>query len=333
MNNIWQKKRKQPLVALAPMAGYTDAAFRLVCQKKGADIVYTEMVAVEAIWRKNEKTLKMLETLEGEKNVILQLFGSQPDSFVKAIQIMQEIGTFKNKAICGIDINLGCPAKKVFKTGAGAALMNNKEIAHEIIQKTIEVSPLPVSIKIRSAAAGVSAVEFIKYIEDLNVAAVMIHGRTLAQGFGGEVDFEMIKRVKKILPNIPVLANGGIKSASDAKKMLDKTEADGVGIARGAWGNPWIFKQIKSELSSPRKQGSRETQNKIPVCAGMTNISWKEIKKTMLEHAKYFIQYKDDLVELRKQMLFYIKGLPNAIEMRKKIIEVKSLNELKKILK
>jgi len=312
MSNIWQKKTKYPLVVLAPMAGWTDAAFRLVCLKKGADIVYTEMVAVEAIWRKNEKTLKTLETLRGEKNVILQLFGSKPDSFVKAIQTIQETGRFKNKAIIGIDINLGCPAKKVFKTGAGAALMNNKEIAREIIKKTIEASPLPVSIKIRSKAGNVSAIDFIKYIEDLNVAAVMIHGRTLAQGFNGDVDFDTIKKVKKLLPDTPVLANGAIKSAGDAKNILDKTGADGVGIARGAWGNPWIFGDIKKGRDK--------------------NPDWEEIKKTMLEHAKYFIQYKDDLVELRKQMLFYIKGLPNASELRKKIIEVNNLEELEEIL-
>lgn len=313
MKNIWQKKRKRPIVALAPMAGWTDPAFRLVCQKKGADIVYTEMVSVEAIWRKNEKTLRMIETLPGEKNVILQLFGSQPDSFVKAIQTMQEIGTFKNKIICGIDINLGCPAKKVFKTGAGAALMNDKELAREIIQKTIEISPLPVSIKIRSRAGDVSAVDFIKYIKDLDMAAVMIHGRSLAQGFSGEVDFTMIKKIKEMLPDIPVLANGGIKSVSDAKDILDKTGADGVGIARGAWGNPWIFNEIKN--GKDKKQ------------------SWKETKNIIISHAKYFLKYKDDLVELRKQILLYIKGLANGGEMRKKIIGVKSLKELKDILR
>ncbi len=290
-------------MALAPMAGYTDPAFRLICLENGADIVYTEMVSVEAIWRKNEKTLKMLEILPQEKNVILQLFGNKPESFEKALKIINK--KYKNN-FSGIDINFGCPAHKVTKTGSGAALMDNKKLAREIIITTINNTNLPVSIKIRSQVKNTSAIEFIEYIKNLNISAVMIHGRSLKQGFAGEIDFEMIKNIKKLLPNIPVLANGGINTPADAKNILKKTNADGIGIARGAWGNPWIF-------------------------SGLEKPDLKQIKKTAIQHTKYFLKYNNNLITLRKHLLYYFKGQKNASELRQKIINIKNLDELKNI--
>jgi len=305
MQNIWSKlyKKNKPIMALAPMAGYTDPAFRLICLENGADIVYTEMVSVEAIWRKNEKTLKMLEILPQEKNVILQLFGNKPESFEKALKIINK--KYKNN-FSGIDINFGCPAHKVTKTGSGAALMDNKKLAREIIITTINNTNLPVSIKIRSQVKNTSAIEFIEYIKNLNISAVMIHGRSLKQGFAGEIDFEMIKNIKKLLPNIPVLANGGINTPADAKNILKKTNADGIGIARGAWGNPWIF-------------------------SGLEKPDLKQIKKTAIQHTKYFLKYNNNLITLRKHLLYYFKGQKNASELRQKIINIKNLDELKNI--
>ena len=312
MKNIWSKTKK-PIIALAPMAGYTDPAFRLICLKNNADIVYTEMVSVEAIWRKNKKTLRMLETLPQEKNVILQLFGNKPESFKKALKIINN--KYKNN-FSGIDINFGCPAHKVTKTGSGAALMDNKKLAQEIIKTTTNNTNLPVSIKIRSQVKNTSAIEFIKYIKNLNISAVMIHGRSLKQGFSGSVDFKMIKEIKKLLPNIPVLANGGIYTPEDIKNILQKTNADGVGIARGAWGNPWIF----SKKEKP---------------------NFLEIKKAAIQHAKYFLKYnssfakatadKQNLIPLRKQLLQYFKGQKNASQIRQKIIKIKNLEDLKKM--
>ena len=174
--NIW-KIKKRPIIALAPMAGYTDPAFRVMCLKNGADIVYTEMISVEALWRKNKKTLAMLKLLPEEKNVVLQLFGSNPESFKKALRVIDELrnksGSLRSPSLSlgfgrdrlgGIDINFGCPAQKVFKTGSGASLMNNKKVAREIIKTVLENTDLPVSIKIRSQVKNTTAIEFIEYI-------------------------------------------------------------------------------------------------------------------------------------------------------------------------
>jgi tRNA-dihydrouridine synthase B len=308
MKNIWSTIKK-PIIALAPMAGYTDPAFRLICLKNKADILYTEMVSVEAIWRKNEKTLKMLNTLPQEKNVILQIFGNKPESFKKALKTV-DLSQFS-----GIDINFGCPAHKVTKTGSGAALMDNVEVAKDIIKETINNTNLPVSIKIRSQVKNTSAIDFIKYIKDLPISALMIHGRSLKQGFAGEIDIEMIKKVKELLPNIPVLANGGINTPEQAKEILEKTNADGIGIARGVWGNPFIFKQIKEYFKKGKYKTTKE----------------KQIKETVLQHSKHFLKYSKDLEPLRKQLIQYFKGQKNASEMRQKIISLKTIEELKNI--
>ncbi|MFH1457493.1 MAG: tRNA-dihydrouridine synthase family protein [Patescibacteria group bacterium] len=311
MTNIWLKlyKKNKPILALAPMAGWTDPAFRLICLENGADIIYTEMVSVEALWRKNKKTLDMLKTLPQEKNVILQLFGSKPESFKKALKIINF------SSFSGIDINLGCPAHKVTKTGSGVALMDNKEIAREIIETTINNINLPVSIKIRSQVKNTSAIDFIKYIKNLNISAVMIHGRSLKQGFSGEINFEIIKNIKKLLPDIPVLANGGLNTPEDIKNILIKTNADGVGIARGAWGNPFIFDNIKKYI--------KNTTRPVPTL--------NKIKKTAVQHATYFLKYNQNLIPLRKQLLQYFKGQKNASKIRQKIIKIKDLDSLKNI--
>jgi len=312
--NIWQTAEK-PILALAPMAGYTNSAFRILCLENKADIVYTEMTSVEALWRKNKKTLKMLQFLPGEKNVILQLFGARPESFKKAVNFLNKKIARDLLPVAGYDINLGCPAKKICKTGAGAALMDNKKLAREIIQAVLENAKLPVSIKIRSQVKKVSAVEFIKFIKDLPISAVMIHGRSLEQGFSGPINFKIIKEVKKILTQTPVLANGGIYTPQDAKDILDKTNSDGIGIARGALGNPWIFQQIKNYL---KRQAYQEP-------------SWEEIKKAMRKHARLFLNYSDNLIPLRKSLIWYVKGMPNASQIKQKLIKIKSLEELKKL--
>jgi len=326
MQNIWSKIKK-PILALAPMTGYTDPAFRLICLQNKADVVYTEMVSVEGIWRKNAKTLKMLRFLPNEKNVILQLFGSRPKSFKKALQVINDYynstRSFNSlrsarddiSALSGIDLNFGCPARKVTKTGAGALLMNNKKLAREIIQTVLKNTKLPVSIKIRSQVKNTSAIEFVEFIKDLPISSLMIHGRSLKQGFSGKINFEIIKKVKQLLPEIPVLANGGINTVEDAKNILEKTNADGIGIARGALGNPFIFDQIKKY--SKNKKYKITTQ--------------EQIKKTITQHSELFLKYNKNLIPLRKHLLQYFKGQKNASEIRQKIIKIKTLKELKKI--
>lgn len=298
----------KPLLVLAPLAGYTDSAFRVICLENGADLIYTEMISAEALSRDNKKTLKMLDFLPEEKNVVVQLFGKNPESFKKAVKIIQQL---KAKSqilpIKFIDINFGCPAHKVFKTGAGAALMDNKKLAREIIQSVLDNTNLPVSIKIRSQVKNTTAEEFIEFIKDLNFKMVMVHGRTLSQGMAGPVDFAMIKKVKEILRDKLVLGNGGLDSKEKIKEMIKKTGVDGVGIGRGALGNPWIFNERLA-------------------------VNINSISSTIIRQARLFLQYNNSLIPLRKHLVHYFKGQKNASEWRQKLIKIKTLKDLEKIL-
>ncbi len=332
-----QSLTQKPILALAPMAGYTDSAFRLVCLENGADLVYTEMISSEGLARQSKKTLHLLKFLPAEKNIVVQLFGKNPEAFAKAVHLLCNNKYFNSSSrakrwdpivphslcslglgitnkIVGIDINLGCPAKKVFKTGAGAALMDNKYLAREIISTVLKNTTLPVSIKIRSQVKNTTAEEFINFVKDLDFKTVMIHGRTLNQGMSGAIDFEMIKKVKNLLLNKVVLGNGDIDSLEKVQEMLEKTKVDGVGIGRGSFGKPWIFNEIKKN-----KPLTISAKNKI-----LTN--------TILHHAKLFLQQNENLIPLRKHLIWYFKAQKNASEVRQAIIKVETLADLKSIL-
>jgi tRNA-dihydrouridine synthase B len=311
--NFWLHLKK-PILALAPMAGYTDAAFRLLCLENGADVVYTEMISAEALARQNKKTLKMLELLPGEKNVVIQLFGSRPDSFIQAVKIINKLLTTSySLRITGIDINFGCPAKKITKNGAGSALMNELEKSYSIVKAVCENTTLPVSLKIRTQVKNISALQFINKVKDLPWTTVMIHGRSLNQGFVGEINYEIIKKIKQLVPKKIVLANGGVVDALSAQKTLAKTGADGLGLGRATLGQPWLFKTIKKSSA------------KTPALA--------ELKKIILRHAELFLKSNSNLIPLRKHLLHYFKGQKNASQMRQKIIRVTNLVELKNALK
>ena len=266
MHNFWLKLPK-PILALAPMAGYTDSAFRLLCKEYGADVVYSEMISVNAICFNNQKTLNMLKHQPKEYPLVLQLFGSQPEKFESAIKIINS--QLANQAV-GIDINFGCPAHKVIKTGSGASLMHQTDTAYQIIKTVCQNTKLPVSIKIRSQVKNVTALDFIAKIKDLPWTTLMLHGRTLNQGFSGPVDHSITKKIKQLLPHKIILANGGINDIQTAQAALQQSQADGLGIARGSWGNPWIFKDIKANQSQL--------------------ISWPQRKKAMLKHAQLFLK-------------------------------------------
>jgi tRNA-dihydrouridine synthase len=344
MKNFW-KKFKKPILALAPMAGITDSAFRLLCKNFGADVVYSEMTSVDGLYYKGKKTMAMLEFNKKEQPFVVQLFGKKPELFSKAAKIVESSGA------AGIDINFGCPARKVVAHGGGVTLMRDLNLCYELIQATVEAVEIPVSVKIRTAinlnrttpspslkrrgnddgrttplirgARGVkkvTALNFVKKIRDLPVAAVMVHGRSYEQGFKGDIndiDFKMIKEVKKRFKGI-VLANGRINSPEDAKILLNKTGADGVGLARGLYGKPWLFKQIKDYLTTGQ----------------YSKPNFSEIKKIALKHAKllYKTKGKKGMFEIRKHLAWYIKGFEGASEMRKKLMLVKSVYEIEKTL-
>lgn len=292
------------------MAGITDSAFRQICRAHGADVTYSEMASVSALFFKPQKTLELVRFKAKERPYIVQLFGNNPEHFAVATKIITE----KVKPD-GIDINFGCPAKKVFKHGSGCALMPQIELAREIILAVTSNTTLPVSIKIRAGLKNFNAIEFIKKTKDLPYCAVMVHGRTYEGGFSGLVDWEIISQIKKIIPEKIVLGNGGITSPEDALEILQKyPEIDGLGIARGAWGKPYLFEQIKNKTK---------------------NYDFKKIKKIMLAHAKLIYADKGEMgkFEIRKHLVWYIKGFPGAAELRKLLVRAESLEEIKEILK
>lgn len=354
-NNFWQKLHK-PILVLAPMAGITDSLFRQICKEFGADVVYSEMASVSALFfhfrgkndgrkksgknsarnRKPEKTLRLVGFENSERPYVVQLFGKNPEHFARAAQIITE-----KIRPDGIDINFGCPAPKVFRESAGCSLMLDKKLSRKIISAVCENTNLPVSLKIRSGIKHFTADNFIDYLKDLPFSAVMIHGRNYEQGFSGPVDFEMMERIKKIIPDKIVLANGGINTPEDAIQVLQKYPTlDGLGIARGALGRPFIFSQIKDLLAyhpernavKPKDLSRLDSSTKL----GMTDFNdFPEIKKVMIQHAEMIWKEKQEagIVEMRTHLAWYAKGFPNASQLRQKLVRVKSLKEIKEILK
>jgi tRNA-dihydrouridine synthase B len=314
MLNFWGKLDK-PIMALAPMAGINNLAFRLICKKNGADVVYSEMVSADGLAYKNRKTLEMLKTVKAESPLILQLFGKNPERFKQAVKVINET------SIAGIDINFGCPVQKVIRHGGGAYLMKNLDLCYEIVKTVCQHSKKPVSVKLRTSInhgkKKITALEFLKKIHTLPVAAIMIHGRTYEQGFSGDVDYQMIKDARFYFKGI-ILANGGILTPAIGLEALNKTGADGLGLARGAYGQPWIFKQLKEIVAT----GEYQTP------------AWIARKRIIMDQAKTTFKYYGDqgLIELRKHLLWYIKGIANASEIRQEIIKVTTLAEIKKIL-
>jgi tRNA-dihydrouridine synthase B len=342
MKNFWQKIEK-PILALAPMAGITDSAFRQICRRHGADVTYSEMASVSALFYKPQKTLELVRFNKKERPYVVQLFGNNPEHFAVATRIIT-----KEVKPDGIDINFGCPAKKVFKHGSGCALMPQIELARNIILAVCDNTNLPVSIKIRAGLKDLNALEFIEKTKDLPYCAVMVHGRTYEGGFSGTVDWELISQIKKIIPEKIVLGNGGITTPEGACEILQKyPEIDGLGIARGAWGKPYLFKQIKKLTEHCHPERIRQLAEKskdLPSVISSKSIlrdsmhsdyPFSQIKKIMLAHAKLIYADKSEMgkLEIRKHLVWYVKGFPGASELRQKLVRAESVEEIKEILK
>ncbi len=314
MINFWQKlslgKKNKPILALAPMAGVSDSAFRQLCKSFGADVMYTEMVSADALHYDSKKTLELLKFSRIEKPIVCQLFGKRPEMFPKAVKMVEKVG------FSGIDLNFGCPAKKVVAHGGGVTLMRDPKHCRQLISAVIKNTRLPVSVKIRAGIDDITALDFLEAIKGLKISAIMVHGRYFKNPFGGEIDYEMIKKVKANFSGV-VLGNGGINSPQDAKKMLDLTGVDGLGLARGLYGKPWLFKQIKDYLKNGKYR----------------EFTFKEIKKTALKHAKLAEREKgrQGIFETRKHLAYYVKGLSNAGQLRSELVRVETVKEIKKI--
>ncbi len=309
------KNKKKPIFALAPMAGITDSAFRRICKSFGADAVYSEMISAAAIFHNSRKTFELASFDKTERPFVLQLFGSDPAHFAYAAKLItKKIPARRNGGKPdGIDINFGCPAKKVAKQGAGAALMNDLKLSRLIVQSVLANTDLPVSIKCRSSVGKTTVLDFLKTIKDLPVAAIMIHGRDLSQGHSGTVDWKIIKQAKKYFSGI-ILANGGVKDKKSAENLLKLSQADGLGIGQGALGRPWVFDEVKNKNLKIRSK--------------------KDIYKIALKHAALAEKLKgrQGIIEMRKHLCWYVCGIKNAGELRGKIVKVESLADVKNIL-
>lgn len=302
------KTAKKPIIALAPMADYTDGPFSLICKKFGADVIYREMVSAEALVRGNEKTLGMADFDEKERPMILQIFGQDPKTMAQAAAILEE--RFHPD---GIDINMGCPARKIVSNFNGACLIKEPKLAAKIVEAVKGAVAIPVSVKTRTGWADEKEIlKFAPLLEKAGARAIAIHGRTKAMGYSGKANWKIIGRVKEKL-SIPVLANGDIVDFLSFKNAMEITGADGVLIGRGALGNPWLFENLK------KKKDARPPLS--------------EIKKVILKHAKSHTAHYGELVSFRKHCLNYFKGAPGAKKIRETLAQIKSLKDLIKALK
>ena len=300
---------------LAPMAGVTDLPFRLLCKEQGAGLLCMEMISAKALRYKNKNTKALLAIDPREYPVSLQLFGEDPDIISEQAKRIEEL-PFQI-----LDINMGCPVPKVVRNGEGSALMKDPKRIYDIVYKTARAIKKPVTIKIRKGFDDtcINAPEIAKVAEEAGAAAIAVHGRTREQYYSGNADWEIIRKVKEAV-KIPVIGNGDVTSGQKALDMFEQTGCDGVMIARGAQGNPWIF----SEMIEHERTG------RIP--SRPTN---EEIRKMMLRHAKLQLQYKGEYLgirEMRKHVAWYTKGLPGSAKLREEINRVESYAELEDLL-
>ncbi|MCI7088026.1 MAG: tRNA dihydrouridine synthase DusB [Lachnobacterium sp.] len=300
---------------LAPMAGVTDLPFRLLCKEQGAGLLCMEMVSAKAILYKNRNTESLLEIDPRENPVSLQLFGSDQEIISTIAHQIEE------RPFDILDLNMGCPVPKIVNNGEGSALMKNPKLAGEIIRRTVRAIDKPVTVKIRKGFDDehINAVEMAKIAEDAGAAAVAVHGRTREQFYSGKADWDIIRQVKEAV-SIPVIGNGDLLTAEDVIAMEAQTGCDGFMIARGAQGNPWIFRQILHYFETGEH---------------LAKPTIEEVTQMILRHARMMLEFKGEYIgirEIRKHAAWYTAGYPNSARLRVAINNVESFEALEELL-
>lgn len=298
-------------VILAPMAGVSDIAFRLLCHEQGAGLVCSEMVSAKAILYGNKNTEELLQIHPEEGAVSLQLFGSDPDIVSEMAKRIEE------RPFAVLDLNMGCPVPKVVNNGEGSALMKNPLLAGRIVEKTAKAIQKPLTVKIRKGFDDdhVNAVEMAHILQESGAAAVAVHGRTREQYYSGQADWDIIAQVKAAV-KIPVIGNGDVTDGESALRLLKKTGCDGVMIGRGAQGNPWVFREVTAALEG-REIPPRPTR--------------QELYDMIARHAQLAAQYKGEYItvrEMRKHLAWYTTGLPHAAALRRQINSIETMDGL-----
>ena len=302
-------------VMLAPMAGVTDLSFRLLCKEQGCGYMISEMISAKAVLYNNKNTEVLLAKRDEEGPVALQLFGSDPD-------IMADMAArLEDRGFAAFDINMGCPVPKIVNNHEGSALMKDPVLAGKIVETMVRRVKCPVTVKFRKGFDDehVNAVEFAHIMEECGAASVTVHGRTREQFYSGEADWSIIRDVVDRV-NIPVWGNGDVFSAEDALRMVKETGCAGVAVARGAKGNPWIFREIKAALNG----------EPIP-----PRPSMEEIKATIKRQTELMLEYKPEYIairEMRKHVSWYTTGLRNCSALRAEVNSTETMEELFELL-
>lgn len=302
MLNIGNNKYENIHAILAPMAGFTDLPFRLICEEYGCNFTFTEMINAKALCYHDEKTTQMLDISGQKKYVGVQIFGSEVEYIGKAVKIINDLDRFAH-----IDINMGCPAPKIVKNGDGSALMKNPSLASKIVEEAKKNSSIPVTVKIRKGFDdnNVNAVEFAKMLEQSGADAITVHGRTTRQYYSGVADWDIIAEVKQAV-KVPVIGNGDVKSPEDAQRMMEYTNCNSVLIARAAQGNPFLFAQINDYFENGSYDDIQDSQR--------VEIALKHYKLSM-EKFETSVAVR----EMRKQINCYLKGIKNSCAVKNQI--------------